>query len=397
MHPYSIYLHVPFCRHRCGYCDFNTYAGLDTLIPDYVRALCQEIEIVASSAGERLPAHTIFFGGGTPSLLPVEAIAHILRVLETCFQFQSGMEITLEANPGTVSLESLRDMRACGINRLSLGVQSSNPGELQLLERQHDFFDVIRSVGWSRQAGFENINLDLIYGLPYQTLKSWLITLDRSLDLSPDHLSLYALTVEHGTPMKYWVERGLLDEPDPDIAADMYEASSGILADAGYVQYEISNWARQTMGGEVVACRHNLQYWRNQPYLGLGAGAHGYANKLRVANVLSPSAYIDRVTKYDPKDKLEFPQSPSTAEVLPIDQQTEMAELMIMGMRLVSEGVSAEAFALRFNVGLEEVYGEEIERLLRWGLVEWSGDNANILRLTEGGRLLGNRVFREFL
>src|SRR4030065_2170992 len=141
MHPYSIYLHVPFCRHRCGYCDFNTYAGLDTLIPDYVRALCQEIEIVASSAGERLPAHTIFFGGGTPSLLPVEAIAHILRVLETCFQFQSGMEITLEANPGTVSLESLRDMRACGINRLSLGVQSSNPGELQLLERQHDFFD----------------------------------------------------------------------------------------------------------------------------------------------------------------------------------------------------------------------------------------------------------------
>ena len=397
MNPYSIYLHVPFCSHRCGYCDFNTYAGQEALIPKYVHALCREIEIVTGSAGECLPIHTIFFGGGTPSLLPAEAIANILQVLEGCFRIQPDLEVTLEANPGTVSLESFRRMRACGVNRLSLGVQSSNPGELLLLERQHDFIDVIRAVGWARQAGFENINLDLIYGLPYQTLESWLTTLDRALRLAPDHLSLYALTIEHGTPMKHWIARGLLDEPDSDTAADMYEASSCVLADAGYVQYEISNWAWQTMDGEVMACKHNLQYWRNQPYLGFGAGAHGYATKLRIANVLSPSAYIERIDKFDPSKPVNFPQSPATAEIQPVDQRSEMAETMMMGMRLVLEGVSARMFADRFNIGLEQVYGKEIEKLRKWGLVEWAGENADMLRITEQGRLLGNRVFSEFL
>ena len=370
---------------------------MEDLIPAYVQALCQEAEIVAGAAGERrLPIHTIFFGGGTPSLLPVADIAHILQVLEELYQFQPEIEITLEANPGTVSLETLRGMRACGVNRLSIGVQSSNPGELKLLERQHDFFDVIRAMGWARRAGFENINLDLIYGLPYQSVQGWETTLGRALDLAPEHFSLYALTVEHGTPMKHWIERGLLNEPDADQAAERYESGSRLLVEAGFVQYEISNWARKSGEGEVMACRHNLQYWRNLPYLGLGAGAHGYANDMRVANVLSPAAYIERIAKGD-SEALVFPQSPATAEAQPIDLKTEMAEMMMMGMRLVFEGVSANAFEQRFKIGLEQVYGKEIRKLLALGLVEWAGEYSEILRITEQGRLLGNMVFREFL
>lgn len=398
MHPFhSIYLHIPFCRHRCGYCDFNTYAGQDALIPAYVQALCREIEIVAGLLTDRLPVHTIFFGGGTPSLLPVEDVSKILEVLETCFDFQPDIEISLEANPGTLSLEWLKGLRASGVNRLSLGVQSSNPDELQLLERQHDFFDVIHAVGWARQAGFENINLDLIYGLPYQTLPSWSTTLERALSLHPEHFSLYALSIEHGTPMQHYVARGRLNEPDPDLAADMYEASASFLAEVGYVQYEISNWACRDASGGVMACRHNLQYWRTLPYLGFGAGAHGYAHQTRVANVLSPSAYIERIKHYQSSQQLPFPHSPATAQAQSIDRRTEMAEAMMMGMRLVAEGVSAEAFARRFDVRLEQAYAAEIEKLLKFGLVEWVGGESGVLRITEHGRLLGNHVFKEFL
>lgn len=283
MTPYSIYLHIPFCTHRCGYCDFNTYAGLESLMPAYTRALCAEIELAGQAAGElppagrSSPAHTIFFGGGTPSLLPSGQVERILDALERSFDLQPGCEISMEANPGTLSQEYLHDLRRIGVNRLSLGVQSAHPGELRLLERIHDYGDVTRSVSWARQAGFDNLNLDLIFGLPEQTLETWQRTLELALGLAPEHLSMYALTLEHGTPFGAWARRGLLSTPDPDLAADMYEWASDQLAQAGYQQYEISNWARCDSAGNLLACRHNLQYWRNLPYLGLGAGAHGYA------------------------------------------------------------------------------------------------------------------------
>jgi oxygen-independent coproporphyrinogen III oxidase len=394
MTPYSIYLHIPFCIHRCAYCDFNTYAGIENLISAYVQALCREIELGAASAAEKLPVHTVFFGGGTPSLLPAAEIGRILAVIKRSYELEAGLEITLEANPGTISLDYWHEIRSLGVNRLSLGMQSANAEQLRLLERQHGLLDVLQAVEWARRAGFDNLNLDLIFGIPYQTLEMWQQTLERALALHPDHLSLYALTLEHGTPMQNWVNRGLLPQPDDDLAADMYEAATQRLGEAGFAQYEISNWARQAGNGDIFSCRHNLQYWRNLPYLGFGAGAHGYAGGVRTANVLSPAAYIKRCQE---GTLLEFPRTPATLEANPIGRQAEIGETMMMGLRLTREGVSAASFEKRFGVALNEQFNQQIERLGESGLLEWGSDNPDILRLTPHGRLLGNRVFREFI
>ena len=293
---YSVYLHIPFCRHRCSYCDFNTYAGLESLIPEYISALCREIQFVSQAEGEKLSIHSVFFGGGTPSLLPPAAVEKVMMVLDQAFELLPGVEVSLEANPGTLSFAQLRDLNSLGVNRLSLGMQSAQPGELLMLDRQHDLEDLIQSVRWGRQAGFLNLNLDLIYGIPYQTLENWAGSLQMALSLQPEHLSLYALTLEHGTPFDHWIARGLVAAPDDDLAADMYETATEMLDKAGFEQYEISNWAKRSQIGEVWACRHNLQYWRLLPYLGFGAGAHGYAKGVRTANVLTPIAYIQRMT-----------------------------------------------------------------------------------------------------
>ena len=397
MPPCSIYIHIPFCVHRCAYCDFNTYAGYDFLIPDYVEALCKEITLVSRSAGNPLPIHTIFFGGGTPSLLPSQSIQRILSTLEQNFNLQSDIEISLEANPGSLTYQYLREIRNLGVNRLSLGMQSANTAELRLLERQHDFGEVIRSVSWARQAGFTNLNLDLIFGLPYQSLEAWEGNLLKALELEPDHLSLYALTLEHGTPMQHWVNRGLLPEPDPDLAADMYEYSMDLLEQEGYVQYEISNWARQTPESKPISCEHNLQYWRNLPYLGFGAGAHGSAAGLRVANVLAPAVYIQRCLEKVSTKETPFPCSPATAMIQKIDHPAEMGETMIMGFRLTIEGISKSVFYDRFGIPLEQVYGKEINDLIGKGLLESSGEGGDTLRLTRHARLLGNQVFMQFV
>jgi len=415
---YSLYLHIPFCRHRCAYCDFNTYAGQEALIQAYVDALCNEIHAVVSSAPERLPAHTIFFGGGTPSLLAPRQFEQILRTLHDHFDL-SEPETSLEANPGTVTLASLRDLRRIGFNRISFGIQSAHPDELRQLERIHNYSDVINSVKWARQAGFDNLNLDLIFGLPEQSLDRWQATVKSALGLHPEHLSLYALTLEHGTPFGRWAARGLLPTPDPDLAAEMYEWAMDYLAGQGYVQYEISNWARsKDEGGRMrdempvppFACLHNLQYWRNQPYLGFGAGAHGFAAGMRYSNVLRIKTYIERchlslVTRHS------FPLSPATVHYHHIAAKTEMQETMFTGLRLTREGVSAEVFRKRFGLELQEVFGKEIDELVALGLLEWAdltphppfprreggaeGDRS--LRLTARGRLLGNQVFMRFV
>jgi oxygen-independent coproporphyrinogen III oxidase len=391
---HSIYLHIPFCRHRCNYCDFNTYAGIEDLIPRYVEALCREVELVASSLDERLPVHTVFFGGGTPSLLPAEELERTLQSIDRSFNLAPDLELTLEANPGTLSPAYLRQLRVLGINRLSLGMQSADPSELALLERQHDFNDVRQAVDWSRQAGIENINLDLIFGLPYQNLSRWDQSLTLACGLQPAHFSIYSLTLEHGTPLKDWIDRGLLDQPDSDLAAEMYEWTVERLDLAGYEQYEISNWMRQDRRGEARQCRHNLQYWRNQPYLGFGAGAHGFAGGSRTVNVLAPAAYIRRMTN---KQACAFPRTPATAQISRIDEATEMAETMFMGLRLTREGISRKAFHQRFKRLPQDVFVTEIEELLALGLLEIAGDDGDILRLTPQGRLLGNQVFIRFV
>ncbi len=394
MEDLSLYVHIPFCRHRCAYCDFNTVAGHEQMIPDYVRALCREIALVAQSAGQRLPAHTIFFGGGTPSLLPPAHLETILNTLAAHFDLRENAEISLEANPGTVSSEYLKDLRRMGVNRLSFGMQSAHPDDLRVLERIHKYQDVVEAVGWARKAGFDNLNLDLIFGLPYQTLERWRQNLDHALALRPEHFSLYSLIVEPGTPLYRWVDRGLLHAPDDELAADMYELAGQRLEIAGYHQYEISNWARGGENGEVLACRHNLQYWRNRPYLGLGSGAHGYANGKRVANVKGIRPFVKRSLE---RAAQGFPVGPAAEEITPIDRRTEMQETLMVGLRLTEEGVSAAAFQERFDQPLEQVFPREIRRLTGNGLLEWAGPRGDTLRLTQRGRLLGNQVFMEFV
>ncbi len=393
MEAHSLYIHIPFCRSRCGYCDFNTYAGMEHYIDAYVAALCQEIEWVANSMGEPLPVHTVYFGGGTPSLLSAHQLEKILDLIHKKFQVSDNLEASLEANPGTVSYQYFKDLRSMGINRLSLGMQSAIPEELQLLERQHDTTDVISAVKWARQAGFDNINLDLIFGLPGQSIEAWQSSVNFALKINPKHLSLYALTIEAGTPLHGWVNRGLIGDVEPDLAADMYEWASAQLETAGYWQYEISNWAKHGKEG-LLACRHNLQYWRNQPNLGFGAGAHGYANKLRVANVLSINDYIKKCLEGRVG---EFPKSPATLTAEHIDYKNEMAETMMMGLRLTSEGVSSEKFEKRFGKTLLDVYQKEINELITWGLLEWVGGEGGALRITSKGRIIGNQVFIRFI
>lgn len=386
--PYSLYLHIPFCRHRCAYCDFNTYAGQEEAIPAYVEALCHEIEFIGGNAPEKLTLHTIFFGGGTPSLLTPRQFEYVLSNISDYFTL-SNPEITIEANPGTVSLNDLRDLRSLGIDRISYGVQSANPSELRMLERAHSYFDVINAVTWARRAGFDNLNLDLIYGLPLQSLDDWSATVKLILGLAPEHLSLYALTLEHGTPFGRWSARGLMPLPDPDLAADMYEWAGETLEAAGYEQYEISNWAKP--GSE---CLHNLQYWRGLPYLAAGAGAHGYVNGYRYSNVLRIKTYIERLIIDNWSPNTVFPLTPATVNHHRQSLQDDMGEFMLTGLRLTREGVSAETFHERFGRELEVVFGKEIEDLIRLGLLAWQAER---LRLTRRGRLLGNQVFARFI
>lgn len=418
MTPISIYLHIPFCVHRCAYCDFNTYAGQEYLIPAYVDALIREIEFVgrvAVSDSERrieTNIHTIFFGGGTPSLLSGPQLASVMDALRAAFAFSPDLEASLEANPGTTSLDFLHQIHAAGLNRLSFGVQSANPDELHMLERAHDFFDVIQSVKWARQASFDNLNLDLIYGLPEQTLDRWQNTVKRIVDLHPEHISAYALTLEHGTPFGRWSAKGLLPTPSPDLAADMYEWASDFLESNDYVQYEISNWARivKSQKSKVksfefqpstfdlqpeFACRHNLQYWRGLPYLGLGAGAHGYANGVRYSNVLRVKTYIERLTLHSPRSTLHaFPLTPATVNQHHQTREDDMGEFMMTGLRLTHEGISSTEFESRFGESVNNVYGKDVKELTRLGLLEWQAEH---LRLTRRGRLLGNQVFMRFV
>jgi oxygen-independent coproporphyrinogen-3 oxidase len=403
--PLSVYIHIPFCAVRCAYCDFNSYAGLEMLMPAYMEAVRQELVQV----GQGLPqgparsgdphlaeVHSVFFGGGTPSLLPPESIEATLQTLRGGFAVAEDCEITLEANPGTVGRQDLERLRRAGVNRLSLGAQSAQPDELRLLDRAHTFDDVAAAVEQARRSGFDNVNLDLIYGLPWQRSEAWDDTLRRTIDLRPDHLSLYALSLEHGTPLRAWVERGLVAAPDPDRAAKMYQAACGRLHEAGFVQYEISNWARDGDGRResdlpAFACRHNVQYWRNRPYLGIGAGAHGYALDWRYANVLSPKVYIERIRE---GGSSAAPCSSAVAERTRIDLPTEMDETMLLGFRLTREGIRWSGFRDRFAEDAEGRYGPRLRRLEADGLIERGPD---VIRLSPRGRLLGNRVFQAFV
>jgi len=374
----GLYVHIPFCVKKCAYCDFNSYASLEPLFASYVSALAEEMRLLIAGWGP-LRGRTLYVGGGTPTVLPLLLLTDVLAACRANFNVAVGAEVTVEANPGTVDEGYLAGLRAAGVNRISLGVQSFDDGELRLLGRIHNADQAQQAYHQARAAGFRNVNLDLIFGLPGQTVGRWRATLQQALDFGPEHLSLYALTLEEHTPLAGRIARGELPAPDDDLAAEMYELAEAELAHAGYVHYEISNWARP--GFE---CQHNLIYWRNQPYLGLGAGAHSWSAGCRWANVCVPQTYIEEMTGgHQP-----------VAEHEVIGTALEMAETAILGLRLVEEGVNLGAFRARFGADFAAVYEREVRELVDLGLLEAT---PNRVRLTRRGRLLGNQVFQCFL
>ncbi len=406
----GVYVHIPFCESKCPYCDFNTYAGIENLIPPYVDALCQEI----SRWGDALTdssARTVFFGGGTPSYLSGADIGRIMSALRAVLPPEAGAEVTLEANPGDVTLEKAASWLDAGFNRVSMGVQSFDDGLLETLGRRHDAEEAVRSFELLREAGFKNRSLDLMFGLPGQSLKQWTDSMEQALALEPDHVSLYGLQLEAGTPLEASVRLGRTARPDDDLAAEMYLGAEATFAKAGFRHYEISNWALPDRES-----RHNLVYWRNGPYLGLGPGAHSSLFGYRFANTRSPRWYM-RSLGLEPDTAREFPAlsaatprweplPDSTPEVLrrmsghgPVDfveettPQLELAETMMMGLRL-DVGISKADFESRFGRTLRDVFGHEIGELVSQGLLV---EDSVGIRLSDRGRLLGNEVFGRFV
>lgn len=384
--PHSLYLHVPFCTTKCTYCAFNTYINLEALVPAFVDALCREVETVGWGQ-PHTPVWTIFFGGGTPSLLTIDQYRQIFAAIHAAFDVAPDAEITIEANPNDLTFDYLAGLREVGVNRLSLGMQSAVESELRLFARRHDHDVVTRIWPEIRRAGFDNVNLDLMYGTPYQTLDSWRATLDATVAFAPEHISLYALGLEDGTPLKEWVEAGRVPTPDDDLAADMYELATDVLADAGYVQYEISNWCKP--GHE---CRHNLQYWRNWPYIGVGPGAHGFAGGVRYATILAPQRYVAALDAVH--GEYVFPRTPATVDDVIVDAENEIAETLMMSLRLTQEGVDFGDFEARFGRSLRAIHGETLDKYTRHGLLE---QTATRVRLTRKGRMLSNMIFRELV
>ncbi len=397
----SLYIHIPFCRLKCAYCNFNTYANLDEHYNDYVQALSAEIKAMGAY-WQRPAMKTIFIGGGTPTVLSIWQLERILNASYRAFNILPQAEITSEANPGTVTEAYLQDLLALGVNRLSFGAQSFDNAELKLLGRLHSAAEIGDTVAAARRAGAQNINLDLIYGLPQQKLNTWRNTLQQTIALQPEHVSLYSLTLEHGTALHAQVARGELPAPDSDLAADMYELADELLSNAGYAQYEISNWSKT--GRE---CKHNLTYWRNHPYLSVGAGAHSFmtANRRPLTagsfshktgfgkrwwNVKSVFAYIEKITA-NGKTPHSHPALDNWEE---IDRQLEMAETVILGLRLTQEGVLLPAFESRFGQSLGQVFGPQVKKLKALALLQ---EKDQRLRLTPQARLIGNQVFMEFL
>ena len=387
--PVALFVFIPFCKIKCTYCDFNAYANLSRWMEPYADAVASEIRNTKSVIPNPRFAKTIYFGGGTPSLLSVSLIEKILHAFQSSFSVIPNPEITLEANPGNVDAEKLRELRSLGINRLSLGVQSFDDAVLRRLNRGHLVADAIQTFNDARSAGFNTISLDFIYGLPMQTLGDWRATLERAIVLQPEHLSLYALKVEEGTGLEHQIKRGKYPMPDNDLEADMYELAEEMLDAAGYEQYEISNWAKKNPNPQSQTpmtnhqSRHNLTYWRNQPYLGFGAGAHSCFGGERFWNVLSPVEYIRRVENgesvVDGREQ--------------INRELEMAETIILGLRL-NKGIEFDAFMERYSEDVRTKFAKQLEEIKNLGLIEQT--DYRIL-LTPRGRLLSNEVFWRFL
>lgn len=387
----SLYVHIPFCETKCPYCDFNTYAAIEPLMPSYVTALQAEIAHWGRLFGSP-NVHTVFFGGGTPSYLPSVDIQRIARAIRSEFSIELDAEITIEANPGDFSDNKLAEYLECGVNRLSIGVQSFDDDLLKILGRRHTAADAVQAFRQASKAGFDNISIDLMYGLPHQSIENWRDTLTQAVNLEPPHISMYCLTLEGGTPMERWVEQGSMPTPDADLAADMYLMAQEEMRSAGYRHYEISNWSKPSKRS-----RHNLTYWRNEPYLGVGPGAHSYLSGYRFNALRSPREYVQLMREIgtglcDGPMKAKIRSVPVVDEIEPIDVSLETAETMMMGLRL-DDGISIAAFIDRFGAPPSDFYADTLAELERLELLCVEPD---AIRLTHRGRMLGNEVFSRF-
>ena len=377
MKPLSVYVHIPFCTVKCGYCDFNAYAGMDGLKNSYGQGLVAEIE-AWRHAFEGRDVTTIGFGGGTPGEMPSTAITRVVDAIRGQAPLSADVEISLEANPGTTDLDYLCALRNAGVNRISFGAQSFDAAELLFLDRIHSPQAIGAAVQLARRAGIPSVGLDLIYGLPGQRIATWLRSVDAAIEVAPDHISAYALTVEDGTPLGDRVARGEVLPLDSDNVADMYEAASDRLATAGYRQYEISNWARP--GHES---RHNQVYWTDEEYLGIGAGAHGYLGGERYENMAHPRAYRDTALRL-----LVYGERPNTViRSYRPDRSTAMFDWVTLALRRI-EGFEAARFEQRFGISLADAVGEPLAECAGAGILEF-GER---VRLTSRGRLLHGEV-----
>ena len=391
----SLYVHVPFCKTKCPYCDFNTYQGIENLMGPYLNALTLELDLWGETLGHPL-VNTVFFGGGTPSYLPPGQIQHILAKIASSYTVSDVAEITIEANPGDLDQRACEALLRQGVNRLSIGVQSLDNELLSLLGRRHSADQALEAFGAARSAGFSNVNLDLMYGLPQQTYKQWVDTMGLMLSQMPAHISLYCLTLEEGTPLHRWVEQGKLPTPDPDLAADMYHHAESVLESAGYHHYEISNWCLPGLES-----RHNMAYWLNQTYLGVGPGAHSSLSRHRFWDVSSPVKYLAEVERWARAEARPVGEiSGDLLENIPpvggyenCGGDTSFAEAMILGLRLL-DGMDLEAESVRLGEDLAARFDTEIGDLVDLGLLDLNGSE---LCLTKPAYLIANQVFNRFV
>ncbi len=375
-------MHIPFCVRKCLYCDFNSLADSKVGQAEYAAALLEEMELRRGELPGAPRAATLYFGGGTPSLLDPGLVARIIETAARLFGLESAAEVTLEANPGTVNPEKLAAFRLAGVNRLSLGMQSFSDRMLKQLGRVHSARQGREAFSAARDAGFADIGIDLIHSLPGQDLDMWLAELGEAVRLRPEHISAYGLSIEAGTPFNAMERRGELALPDEETAARMFEATAEVLGSAGYEHYEISNFA---LPGR--RSRHNLNYWQRGNYLGFGAGAHSFLALPpfghRWKNTDGPEAYLETVALG------LLPEEEATA----LTERDAMAETLFLGLRML-EGVEPERFRREFGATLEEAYPEGYPGLLADGLLELTDGR---LRLTRRGVILANQVFIKFV
>lgn len=378
----SLYIHIPFCRKKCLYCDFASFEGLPASHDAYVGAVVREMELRAGMLAGAATVSTVYMGGGTPSLLEPGPVGALLEAAGRCFILPGDAEITLEVNPGTVTFQSLAGYRSAGINRLSVGVQSLDDAMLAMLGRIHTADEARTAVSLARGAGFDNLGIDLIHSLPGQALDHWENTLRDAVSLGPEHLSVYGLSLEEGTPLWLRHEKGELTLPDEETSARMYETAMDLLPAVGYEQYEIANFSRAGR-----CSRHNLVYWDRGNYLGLGAAAHSFLN--------SPG-YGRRWR--NPHDIREYCRLISDGilpaqDMMELSRRDAMGETLFLGLRCM-EGVDTEAFRALFGVSIADAFPGVVERHLANGLLTASDGR---LRLSRRGLLLANRVFADFV